>query len=825
MIEYALWEVIENGATLPITKVVEGVMTKMPITSAEEKAHRRLEVKARSTLMMGISNKHQLNFNSIKDAKKLLEAVEKRFGGNATTKKTQRNLLKQQYENFTASSLEMLDQTFDRLQKLRNKTDLDTMSMDDLYNNLMVYEPEVKRLSSLSSSTQNMAFMFSSNNNTSNTNEIVNTAQAVNTVHGVSTASTQVNVAYSTNIDNLSDVVICSFFVIQPYSPQLVHEDLEQIYLYDIKEMDLRWQMAMLTMRARRFLKKTGRKLIVNGNETIGFDKSNVECYNCHKRGHFARKCRALRNQDNKHKESSRRSMFVETSTLTNLVSYDGLGGYDWRKFMPPTPDFSFTSLDEFVNKPIVENCKAKSSEKEPKVVRKNDNTLIIKEWVSDNEEEDVYNPKIKKKIVRPSIAKTEFVKSKQQGKTGRKTVKQVEQQRIENLIDHKVKAIRCDNRTEFKNKEMNQFCKMKGILRQFSIARTPQQIGVAERRNRTLIEAARTMLADSKLQTIFWAEAVNTACFVRNIVLVVKTHNKTSYERFHGNGPDWLFDIDALTRRINYEPIVAGTQSNSFAGTKASDNAGQARKETEPVKDYIMLPLWTADLPFSQDPKSSHDDGFKPSSDDEKKVDEDQRKENECNDQEKEDNVNGTNNVNTVSSTVNDAGTNKDNELPFDPNMPTLEDFSKFNFSSDDENDCTMADINNLDTTIQVSPIPTTRIHKDHHLDQVIRDLQSATQSRKMTKNYRNMGRTQKGNLCIKRSKLDRGYAGRAFTIQVTRSLDFSGFTKWKKGYRKIKKEVYVCQPPGFEDPNFLDRVYKVEKALYGLHQAPRAW
>ncbi|GJV93321.1 ribonuclease H-like domain-containing protein [Tanacetum coccineum] len=555
MIDYALWEVIENGATLPKTKIVEGVMTEMPITTAEEKAQRRLEVKARSTLMMGIPNEHQLKFNSIKDAKKLLETVKKRFGGNVATTKTQRNLLKQQYENFTALSLEMLDQTFDRLQKLvsqlelldeklsqenvnqkllrslspewnthavvwRNKADLDTMSMDDLYNNLKVYEPEVKGMSSSSSSTQNMAFVSFSNNNTSSTNE------AVNTAHGVSTTSTQVNAANSTNIDNLSDVVICAFFASQPNSPQPVHKDL---------------------------------KLTINGNETIGFDKSKVECYNCHKRGYFARECRAPRNQDNKNKESSRRSVPVETSTSIALVSCDGLGGYDWsdqaeewpnyalmafsssssdsevsndsicskscletvellksqndqllkdlkkselmvlgyktglesveeklevykanesiylqdikglkfeihigeitirelRKkletvqkekdgiqlnvdkfehaskslnkliecqivdnckkglgyenynavpppytgnFMPPTPDLSFTGLDEFVNKPVVENCKAMSSEEEPKVVRKCDDAPIIEEWVSDDEEEDVSQPKIEKK-------------------------------------------------------------------------------------------------------------------------------------------------------------------------------------------------------------------------------------------------------------------------------------------------------------------------------------------------------------------------------------------------------------------------------------------
>nr|GFA55063.1 putative ribonuclease H-like domain-containing protein [Tanacetum cinerariifolium] len=217
---------------------------------------------------------------------------------------------------------------------------------------------------------------------------------------------------------------------------------------------------------------------------------------------------------------------------------------------------------------------------------------------------------------------------------------------RIENLVEHKVKVIRCDNGTEFKIKEMNQFCEMNG------------------------------------------------------------------------------------------------TQSNGFAGTKVNDNAGQARNETELVNDYILLPLWTVDPLFSQDPQSSHDDGSKPSSEDEKKVDEDPRKESECNDHEKEDNVNITNNVNTngnvntVSSTANAAGTNEVNavggkisiELPFDLKMHALEDDIIFDFSSEDEDDGAVADMNDLDTTIQVIPIPTTRIHKDHPLDQVIRDLQSAT-------------------------------------------------------------------------------------------------
>ncbi|GKF69885.1 hypothetical protein Tco_0202942, partial [Tanacetum coccineum] len=119
---------------------------------------------------------------------------------------------------------------------------------------------------------------------------------AVNDAYGVTTASTQVNTAYSKNIDNLSDAIICVFLASQPNNPQLAHEDLQQIHPDDLEEMDLRWQMAMLTIRARRFLKNTGKKLTINGNESVGFDKSKVESYNRHKRGHFARECIALRN-------------------------------------------------------------------------------------------------------------------------------------------------------------------------------------------------------------------------------------------------------------------------------------------------------------------------------------------------------------------------------------------------------------------------------------------------------------------------------------------------------------------------------------------------
>ncbi|GJW86132.1 ribonuclease H-like domain-containing protein [Tanacetum coccineum] len=432
---------------------------------------------------MGIPNEHQLKFNSIKDAKSLLQAIEKRFRGNAATKKTQRNLIKQYL------SPEWNIHTI----VWRNKPEIDTLSLDDLSNNLKIYESKVKGTSSLSTNTQNVSFV--SLNNTSSTNGEVNTA------HGVTTASTQATTVKSTTIDNLSDVVICAFFTRQPNSLQLDNEDLQQINPDDLEKMDLRWQMAMLTMRAKRFLKNTGRKLTVNGTETIRFDKSKVECYNCHKRGHFARECRATRNQENRNRENTRRVVPVEITTSNALISCDvlvimigvikqkkvQLTLHSWltllqvltlrylliqivhrlecvearllvykknesvyeedikllkRNFMPPKPNLSFSSLDEFMNepivseltvkKPIVKTSKAKDNADKPKVVRKNNSALIIKDWVSDCEEENVPQAKKEKKIVKSSLAKIEFVKSKEQVKSPRKiTVKQGNQNRL----------------------------------------------------------------------------------------------------------------------------------------------------------------------------------------------------------------------------------------------------------------------------------------------------------------------------------------------------------------------------------------------------------
>ncbi|GKB16030.1 hypothetical protein Tco_0849953 [Tanacetum coccineum] len=217
------------------------------------------------------------------------------------------------------------------------------------------------------------------------------------------------------------------------------------------------------------------------------------------------------------------------------------------------------------------------------------------------------------------------------------------------------------------------------------------------------------------------------------------------------GSGPNWLFDIDALTKSMNYKPVVAGNQSNGNAGTKACDNAGKGRVKTVPGKDYILLPLWAQDPPFSSSSKDFPNAGFKPLGEEKKKDAEDlgnesknlpegkdsevpsteEPREDERVDQEKDADVNSTNNINNVSPTVNVASI-KDNvvnknivyECVDDPNMPDLEEIM---YSDDYEDIGAEADMNNLDTFMTVSPIPTIRVHKDHPVEQIIRDLNSA--------------------------------------------------------------------------------------------------
>ncbi|GKF79530.1 ribonuclease H-like domain-containing protein, partial [Tanacetum coccineum] len=179
-----------------------------------------------------------------------------------------------------------------------------------------------ERVTRSTTNSHNVDFLSSSNTN--------NASGAVNTAQGVNTNSTQGAADSSKTAKNLSNALIYSFFASQPSIPQLDNKDLQQIHHDDLEEMDLRWNIDMLTMRARIFQKNTGRKLDMANKERIGFDNSKVECFNCHKKGYFARECRAPRNQDNRNREPTRRTVPVETTTSNALVSQCDGFGYDW---------------------------------------------------------------------------------------------------------------------------------------------------------------------------------------------------------------------------------------------------------------------------------------------------------------------------------------------------------------------------------------------------------------------------------------------------------------------------------------------------------------
>nr|GEV03273.1 ribonuclease H-like domain-containing protein [Tanacetum cinerariifolium] len=465
MADYSLWEVIKNGNKVPKKTVGTSKETYKP-TSAEEKLDIRNEMKAKGTLLMALPNKDQLKFHSYQDAKLLIKAVEKRYGGNKESKKVQRALLKQQYEIFSASSLETLDQTFDRMEKLisqleiqgeRNKAELETISLDDLYNNLKIYKPEHSGSSNINQNPQNMTFV--SSNNTSSTNEADTTASGVSIVH---TQGTTVN---STSVDNLSDGVIYAFV-----------------------------EMAMLTIRARRALnnhdnkgREYGRKTIpvespienalIAQDEIGGYDwsyqveeeiptksafmaltslgsSSSSESENLEKdekeRDELKLTLEKLQNSskalnnflDSQVSDKSKAGLRYKEITPDSFVnSSETLEKQENRSdkeyhtvpppltgnYMPPKHNLrliykhfesvsvyvisNITPSDVKTVKTIDVNHKDMFSTKEPKPVTNNFSPPIIEDWHSDDESKEQIPPTVEVKTVKTSVEKIKFVK------------------------------------------------------------------------------------------------------------------------------------------------------------------------------------------------------------------------------------------------------------------------------------------------------------------------------------------------------------------------------------------------------------------------------
>ncbi|GJS55899.1 hypothetical protein Tco_0629261 [Tanacetum coccineum] len=755
----------ENGNAPIVTKTVDGKEIVIPPISVKEKAQRRAKLKARNTLLIPLPNEHQLKFNSYKDAKTLMQAIENRFGGNTATKKTQKNILKQQYEIFVASSSEVIEQTYERLQKIisqlemhgevipqedinqkflrslsqewtmhtivwRNKPEIETLSFDGLFNNLKDYESEVKGTSSSTTNSHNVAFL-----STSSTNSVT---RAVNTAQGVNTVSTQGVVDSSTTVENLSDAVIYSFFDSQPSIPQLDNEDLQQIHPEDLEKMDLR----------------------------------------------------APRNQDNRNREPTRRTVPVEETTSNALVSQCNGFGYDWCDQVEEGPtnfalmaysstssisstnseisndsNYDFVDVNEFVSKYVVEKPTVENNE--PKTARKENGAAIIKDWVSDSDEENVPKVKTFEMFNKPSFDKINFVKSTEQVKSPRQTSVDKNRQNMPSTRGNKrnwnqqITAV--NNAGPMKNVINNAYSTARRPFNKITAANnsnftkkvnTVKGTRVNTARPKAVLSAVKGNKGNAVKASACWVwrpkhkvldhgnpqqdlkdkGVIDSGCSrhmtgnrsyltdyeeidggfvafggIENLidlkVKVIRCDNRTEFKNrvmnqfceIKGSGPNWLFDIDALTNSMNYKPIIAGKQSN-----------GNARVETLLGKDYILLPLWTQDPPFSSSPKNSPDVGFKPSGEEEKKDAKDpgnksgnppEGKNSEVPsteepriNQEKDASVNNTNNVNIVSPTINAASIEDnvvDENIVYgcadDPNIPDLEEISRFSDAEED--------------------------------------------------------------------------------------------------------------------------------------------
>nr|GEU55206.1 putative ribonuclease H-like domain-containing protein [Tanacetum cinerariifolium] len=933
MTDYSLWEVILNGYSLARTRVIEGVIQPVASTTAEQS----LPTEWRT---------HTLIW--------------------------------------------------------RNKTYLEEQSLDDLFNSFKIYKAEVKSPSSTSTSTQNIAFV------SSQTTDITN--DQVSVVASISAASAKKHVYALPNMDTSSNDVIYSFFASQSKSPQLDNDDLKQIDVDDLEEMDLKWQIAMLT----------------------------VECYNCHRKGHYARECRSPKDtRKNGAADPQRRNVPVETSTskgnssticqndtskspkacailtkstlvpittarpVTVVVPKPHVTRPRQAKTLvtkphspprrninrSPSPKASTFPLKVTAAKaPMVNAVKGVQGNWlwKPKcpildhVSRNTSASMTLKRFDYNDalgrskSDKGVINSGCSRHMAGNMSYLSNFedlngryvtfggnpnggkISSKGKIRTGKldfDDVYFVKELRfnlfsVSQMCDKKNSVLFTDTKylvlsLMFKLPDENQV--LLRVPRENNMYNVDLEKIVPSKDltclfakatlNETLIEAARTMLADSLLPIPFWAEVVNTACYVQNRVLVTKPQNKTHYELLIGrtpsigfmrpfgchvtifntldplgSGPTWLFDIDTLTQTMNYQSVTAGNQSNASSDVHEQFDAEKAGEDN--AQKYVLFPIWSFG---STNPQNTDDDtafgGMKPEFEERKpesevyvspssgaqikKHDDKTKREakgkslvesstgyrnlsakfedffdnsiNEVNAADSSVPVVGqisTNNTNTfsatgpsntvVSPTHGKSSYMNTSQYPDDPNMPELEDIT---YSDDKEDVGAYVNFNKLETSITVSPISTTKVHKDHHEELlqfkmqkvwVLYDLPNGKRAIgtkwvfRNKKDERGIVVRNKARLVAQGNTQEEGIDYKEVFASVARieaiSLflayaSFMGFMVYQIDvksaflYETIKEEVYVCQPPGLEDPDYPDKVYKVVKAIYGLHQDPRAW
>ncbi|GJS94110.1 putative ribonuclease H-like domain-containing protein [Tanacetum coccineum] len=993
-----------------------------------------------------------------------------------------------------------------------NKAEIETISIDDLYNNFKIVEQSVKKSIGASSGAQNLAFMTAPSTRSTNDVNTAKPAYEVSTVSpNVNTASPQVSTA------SFSDNVVYAFMVENPNGSNLLQQDLEQIHEDDLEAMDLKWQLSLLSMRAKRYFQRTCKKIFINANDAAGYDKSKVECFNYHKIGHFARKYREPRNKEGqfRYQDNTRKQGNNEDTSSKAMLAIDGVG-FDWsdmaeeqvqtnmalmafsdsevyndktcsktclknyetlkkqcddlivklnqtefttatykrvlkrevackdyeinvlksefekvkqekegiefkiEKFdnaskslnkllesqitdkskkglgynvvPPPHPliynrpkklDLSYSGLDEFKepefksygseDRQVSEDTSSfvESSlnvdketiflDKKIELTNQKDHENRVKnqlvfsakpmsrfsksaqstikrpyqsKTVSTNKKFTQTNNTTKAKAVniarpkavntaRPHSAVVNVVRGKPQQDdigfidsgfsrhmTGNiaylsyfmefdRDVFFVNELNfnifsVSQMCDKKnyvlftdteclvlspnfklpdesqilLKIPRKDNMYNFdiKNivpkesltclvakatsdesmlwhrrlshinfKNINKLVKdnlgsntkllvslrEKGIRREYSVARTPQQNGVAERRNRILIETARTMFGDSKLPITIWAEAVSTACYFDG------KSDKGFFVEYSLSSKAFRV-YNTRTRRVEENLHIRFLENKPMIEGNGAKYTG--RTKCRSTKSAAGDPKQVEDGPDNEnDEKDKFEDDSSP-----KEVNTARQHVNTTSPK-----VNtGRFKLNTVDPSVSTASS-------YDPDSPkdmfkmgashTLEATHVEFFSDEDEPE---VDLGNITNSYTVPTTPNTRIHKDHPITNVIGYVKSSIQIRRMTKSTSEQGFLS----VIEPTSIAKALSDSSWVEAMQEELlieairlflayaSFMGFLVYQMDvksaflYRTIKEEVYVTQPPGFKDPNYPDKVYKVVKALYGLHQAPRA-
>nr|GEU56890.1 putative ribonuclease H-like domain-containing protein [Tanacetum cinerariifolium] len=897
------------------------------------------ERKARNTLLMAIPEDHLAKFHKIADAKEMQKAIKSRFGENDESKKMQKYILKRQFKGFSISNSEGLHKGYDRFQSLLSQLEIhgaspgvDTLSFDDLYNNLRVFKYDVKGSIASSSSTQSVAFV--SSDSTNSTNKIVE---------------------------------------------------------FDLEEMDLKWQVVVISTRLKKFYKKTGRKLHFDANEPVGFDKTKVKCFNFHNTGHFAREYRSKGNQESrrrdagntryKAKDNGRRpakqdehkamvtidgegsdtkvtscskaceesyaklkklydeqreqlcdaSIEIQAYTLALKKDKSGLGDVEdspvndrfgkvegmhavpppmIRIYMPPKYDFGidkskFTygpkqsktskydvktnNFDSCASNSSVETLESvpKPVESKPKVVNKPkvwSDAPIIEEYESESDDEYVFKATVENK--KPNC---DFINTVKHVKTPRQTVKNQDtcsqnpkvpkrdwtglmSKRLglgygytrkacfdnphqtlkgKDIVDSGCSRHMTGNKsylveyqdfngglvafgcskgqitskdTEclvlspgFKLPDENQVllrvprqnnvysfnlenivfsgdlaCLIakatvdesnkwhRRIKREYSNAITPQQNGIAERKNKTLIEAARTMIADLFLPNTFWAKAVSTACYVLNRSskannkdekLIGDTSSKTNEEPVDQEDQAFLEELARLKRQEKEADDAVETLRKTFAKS---------------IKDFLSQ----AGAPRA----------------------------------------NSTNNVNTASTPVNTASLLR--------NIPSLEDIYEvpndgiFTSASYDEEDA-MVDFTNLESTVNIEPKKISQALADKSWVDALQEelLQFKTQQVWIMLDLP-FGKKVIGTKWVYRNKKDEQCVVVRNTVRLVTQghrqeerIDYDEVFALVARIEAIGIFLAFASYMGFIDPKFPKKVYKVVKALYGLHQFPKAW